>query len=73
MKCVKTKGKNEFGVRENKLAAKMEGCAKIRLAKNTMSENWYDAKFELSKVSNLLGEYLLTGKNVLGEYLFPRK
>ena len=37
-------------VRENKLDAKMEGCAKIRVAKNTMSENWYDAKFEVSKV-----------------------
>ena len=32
-------------VRENKLDAKMEGCAKIRVAKNKMSENYYDAKF----------------------------
>ena len=30
--------------------AKLEGCAKIRLAKIGMSENWYDAKFELNKV-----------------------
>ena len=47
--------KIEFEVRENKLDAKMEGCGKFRVAKNTMCENWYDAKFEVSKVLYLHG------------------
>ena len=36
----------------------MEGCAKIRVAKNTMSENYNDAKFEVRKVSK---EYTTLG------------